>query len=334
MFDLKRVRPLDAIIAAVAVVVVLMGAYLGYAVWASNRAEKATSPAERAIGSFVAKVRKNPNDINARMQLAQAYSVAGREREAIQQYREVLKVDKEYVPALSGIGFSSLKEKEYKTAEGYFRKIVDLIGGKVDSGREASLESAYFYLGTALFEQRDYEEAAANFKEALRLRKDGADTHYALARTYFELDSPQAYRESLENALLFDPKMPEANYDYGVILLDEGDLAGAAEHFRTSADAAPTIDKPRDALNKLGPFAQRLTSAKSLQQADEKKALVQARIAVALDPQSVEAKLLMGTLYEKTGDKEKAAAAYRSVLSIDPTNKSATDALKRVTDGS
>jgi tetratricopeptide (TPR) repeat protein len=334
VLDLKRVRGLDAAIAAVAAVVVILGAYLAYSVWAGDRAVVSSTPAQRAIEAFAAKVRKNPNDINARMQLAQAYSVGGREAEAIKQYKEVLSVSEEYIPALSGIGFSLLKEKEFKTAEGYFRKIIELIEGKVSSGREATLESAYFYLGTALYEQRDYEEAAANFKEALRLKRDASDTHYALAKALEELDSPNAYKESLENALLFDPKMPEANYDYGLVMLEEGDEAAAAEHFRASAEAAPNATMPREALAKLGPFSPRFDSAKSLEKSDPRKALSEVRIAVALDPQSVPALVLKARLYEETGDKEEAAAAYRSVLALDPENKPANDGLKRVTDGS
>ncbi len=334
VLDFRKIRPLDAVIALVTVLVLLLGGYLGFSVWSSSRTTTKSTPAERAVAVLIETVRKNPNDINARMQLAQAYSVAGRERQATAQYEEVLKVSKEYVPALSGLGFSLLKNKEFKSAEGYFRKVIDLLEARSDSGREAVLESAYFYLGTALFEQREYEEAAANFKEAIRLRRDASDTHYALAVALRELGSDAAYKDSLGNALLFDPKMPEANYDYGVVLLAEGDEAGAAEHFRKSVDAAPRRAEPKDALEELGPFALRFDSAKVLQKTDEKKALVQVRIAVALNPQSAEAQLLLGSLYEKNGNEAKAAGAYRAVLALDPTNKSATDGLKRVTDGS
>ena len=88
--------------------------------------------------------------------------------------------------------------------------------------------------------------------------------------------------------------MPEANYDYGMLLLSKGDIAGAAEHFRTSADAAPAIDLPPDELKKLGNSEDRLAAARRLKTSDPAKALVEARIALALDPESVDALALVG----------------------------------------
>jgi len=201
-------------------------------------------------------------------------------------------------------------------------------------GGEETLETAYFYLGTALYEQKQYEEAAGNLKEAIRLRRDASDTHYALAACYRAMGSDDAYRESLENALLFDPKMPEANFDLAELLLADGDEAGAAEHFRTSADAAPNIDKPAVELEKLGSFAERIKAAKALMESDPKKALAEARVAAALEPADAEAVLLVAQGYENTDAKEEAAESYRRVLILDPGNKTATDGLKRVTDGS
>ena len=91
MFSLSRVRPLDAAIAVSAVLVLVLGGYLGYSVWAQNRILKTSSPAAREIASLSAKLRANPNDFDIRMRLAQTYAIAGRDNEAIEQYKIVLK---------------------------------------------------------------------------------------------------------------------------------------------------------------------------------------------------------------------------------------------------
>jgi len=334
VLDFKRVRPLDAAIAVAAVLVLLLGGFLGYTVWSSRQAVESSTPASRSIAVLIAQVRKSPNDIDTRMKLAQAFAVAGRDREATEQYKAVLTVNKEYIPALSGIGFIALKQKEWKAGEGYYRRVVDLLEGNVGPGRDAQLETAYFYLGTALMEQKLYEDAASNFKEALRYRRDASDTHYALAVALRELGNDNSYRESLENALLFDPKMPEANLDYGKILLAEGDIAGAAEHFRTAADEAPLAEPPLEALDELGTAEERIAKAKQVAKTSTKKAVVEARVAVALDPQSLDALVLLGELQEKVGSEKKAVAAYRKALAIDPENAAAKAGLKRVTDES
>ncbi len=334
MLDLKRVRPLDVALVVVFAVVVILGAWLGYAVWAGRQAVVASTPAVRAIVELEATVRSRPNDYNARMRLAQAYAVAGRDADAREQYEAILSVNDQYVPAISGLGFLALTEQDWKTGETYYRRIITLIKDDLPLGGEDTLETAYYYLGTALYEQGKYEEAAQYFKEALRLKRDSSDVHYALAVAYRALGADKAYRNSLEDALLFDPAMPEANFDLGEILLEEGDEAGAAERFRTAADSAPTVDKPVLALEKLGDSDARLAEAKSLMASDVEKALTEARIAAAIDPNNVEARLLVAQGFEQTDDKENAEESYRRVLLLDPENETATQGLKRVTDGS
>jgi Tfp pilus assembly protein PilF len=168
----------------------------------------------------------------------------------------------------------------------------------------------------------------------LRLRRDSSDSAYALAVCYRELGETKGYEEYLLYTLQFDPKMPEANYDYGILLLAKKDLAGAAEHFRTSADAAPGVDKPQIELDKLGNASDRLAEARKLKASDPATALVNARIAFALDPESVDALALVGELYEAQKQPDKAAETYRKLLTMDPGNAIATEGLKRVGNGS
>lgn len=318
------------VIAVLAVLVVGFAVVIGVSMYQQRRQVVDATPISRGIDELVAQVRKYPNNIVLRMNLAQTLAAAGRDREAIEQYETVLKASKDYAPALAGLGFVALKNKEWETGEQYYRRIIELREGQVDPTKDAALETAYFYLGTSLMEQHDYEEAASNFMNALRIRRDASDTHYALAVCFRELDNPKKYKSSLENALLFDPKMPEANFDYAEVLLGEGDRAGAAEHFRIAADAAPKNEKPSEALAKFGSAAEHFAQAKSLAATDVKKAVVEARIAVALEPRVPEKMLFLASLYEKDGNKDVATAEYKAILEIDPLNAEAKSGLERV----
>lgn len=334
MLNLRQIRPLDAAIAVVVVLVVVLGGYLGYSVWAQNQQVKNSSPSAREIASLSAKLRANPNDFDSRMRLAQAYAVAGKDDQAIEQYQALLKINKNYVPALNGVGFEYLKQKKWKEGEPFFRKVIELTEKEEVGVGTSPLETAYFYLGTALMEQRKYEDAVGYFKAAMRLRRDASDSSYALAVCYRELGIPQGYEENLLYTLQFDPMMPEANYDYAMLLLEKGDIAGAAEHFRTSADAAPSIDLPRNELEKLGKAEDRLAAALAAKVSNPAQALIEARVAAALDPKSIEALLLVGELFESQNQPEKAAEVYKKVLTTEPGNEAATAGLKRVENGS
>jgi Tfp pilus assembly protein PilF len=332
---LKRVRPLDAAIAVVILAIVLVGGYFAYSVYANNMALRTGSPANREIEAFRQALKKNPNDLETRMRLAQALSVAGRGREAVQQYEAVLKIRKDWVPALSGIGFELLKQKEWKRGEDYFVRVVKLTEATAPTmSGSSSYEIANYYVGVAKMEQRDYSGAVGYLREALRSRRDASDTAYALAVCYEKLNVKDGQRDMLAYTLEFDPKMPEANYDYGKLLLADGDVASAAEHFRISATSAPYKQEPKDELAKLGKVGDRLADANKLASTDASAALAQARIAAAIDPESVDALLLSGRLYEKLKKKDSAASVYEKVLLIDPSNATAKAGLKRVTDES
>jgi Tfp pilus assembly protein PilF len=332
---LKRVRPLDAAIIAVVVAILAVGGYLGYRLWANESSLRRDTPAGREIEALKAQLRKSPNDMGARMKLAQAFSVAGRTDEAVQQYEAVLKVNKDFVPALTGLGFEFMKQKEWAEGEKYFQKVISLTEDKTPTGTSGSpLEVSYYYIGISRMERKDYSAAAGYLKKALSMKQSSADTAYALAVCYKHLNIMDGYSDTLQYALQFDPKMPEANYDYGLLLLEQGNVASAAEHFRTSADAAPYKAEPQDQLNKLGSATDRLSKARQLASKDASAALSEARIASALDPQSVDAMQLVAELYEKKKQKKEAQAVYESILLIEPENKAATEGLKRVKDGS
>lgn len=331
VLDLRRIRLVDYIIAGLALVVIVLGGWLGWSAWSAERGVRTSTSASRAVDDLTAAVRANPNDLAARLSLAQALTVAGRTNEAIKQYEAVLTVDEESVGALSGLGFIALRDGGFGTGEAYFRKVIDIQTAKGAVG-EGPLETAYFYLATALMEQKEYEEAAGYFKEALRLKRDSSDSYYLLAVCLRELGHEDAYRESLNSCLLFDPRHPEANYDYAQLLLSEGDVAGAAEHFRVSADAAPQSSRPLEALADLGTAQERIAAARRLRNTDRGKALVEARVAAALDPRSVAAYVELGNLYSDAGNEGKARDAYRTALGIDPDDAAAKAGMERVSD--
>lgn len=331
--DLRRLRPLDIALWVAVVAVIALAAFLGWSMWSHNRAVTTSTPASRAVDAIKADLKANPNSIDLRMQLAQALVVASREPEAIAQYKAILKAKKDFAPALSGLGFIAAKDKDWKTSQGYFQKVVDLLANTPNADRNRTLETAYFYLGTSQMEQRKYEDAIGNFKAALRVRRDASDTHYALAYCYKQLDSMKKYREELEATLAFDPKMPEASYDLGMLLIEDGeDIGRAAELLRTSAEAAPEVEKPQAALEKLGPFSERFGNAKSLAETDAKKALEQARIAVALEPENLEALALLATLWEKNKSPDDAVAVWQRVLLLAPQDSDAKKAMERLSD--
>ncbi len=324
-------RWLDIALKAALLLVVVAIGYLAYTVLTGESRDEETAVASRTIGDLVAAIDENPNDLGLRLQLAEAYGEAGQLDEAAEQFSLVLQLDENNPDALTGLGLIAMFEGDWEDAEGYWRSVVDEIGAGQYAGVDQRLAVAYHQLGVTLIEREQYREATEYLSEALRIRPHAADTHYALAVAYRELGQTKRQRAHLEDALMFDPVMPEANYDYGRLLLAAGDVAGAAEHFRTSADNAPQgHTEPADELAELGSFDDRLAAAKRKALDDPAAALVEARVARALDPRSLEAAKLVAKLYLRTGDRASAEEAWQRVLVFWPDDTEAAQALKRL----
>jgi tetratricopeptide (TPR) repeat protein len=324
-------RWLDVALKAVLVLVVVAIGYLAYTVLTGQSRDEQTAAASQTIGDLIASIKQNPNDLGLRLELAQAYGAAGQFDDAIEQFEVVLQLDANNPDALTGLGLIAMFEGEWEDAEGYWRSVIDEIGAGQYAGVDQRLAVAYHQLGATLIERRRYREATEYLLEALRISPHAADTHYALAVAYRELDAVARQRRHLEDALMFDPVMPEANYEYGLLLLADGDVAAAAEHFRTSADNAPeSHTEPADELADLGSFAERLAAAKRLAGTDAAAALVEARVARALDPGRLEAAKLVARLYQRAGDPVAAEEAWQRVLARWPDEPEAQRALERL----
>ena len=303
-------------------------AYLAYTVYMGQRQAESSSLASRAVANLEQAVKDNPDSPDAHILLGDAYRDTGRPSDAIKEYNTALELDPDHPVALSGLAIVAMYQEEWTTSEGYWQRAIDILSKNQFASQDLRLEKAYYYYGTVLIKLGEYEDAIANLKEALRIRRSDADTHYALSVAYREIGSPSNQREELEVALLFVPTLPEANYDLGLLLLEDGDEASAAELFRKAVDGAPDREEPLDALVALGPFSERMEAAESLAESDPEAALYEARIAAALDSENIDAVRLVARLLQRLDSPEDERAAWERVLNLIPNDAEAAEALE------
>lgn len=325
-------RWIDIALRATAVALVLAVGFFVFTVATGERRQEQDTPAARAVANLLKVVEEDPENITARLTLADALKAAGRWDEAREQYSVVLAADPENAGAMSGLALLAMDEGDWAEAETYWRDIIGLIAAGPYASNDLRLEQAFYYLASTLMETQQYEDAAYYLREALRIRSDASDSHFLLAIAYRELGSDVKYREELDIALLFDPLMPEANYEKGLILLGEGELAKAAERFRVSLEGAPPWEtRPLDELEKLGTADERAAEARQFQASgDARAALESARIAAAIDPDHLESLRLIGSLYEQRGAYKPALAAYQRILLLEPDAADAEAAVQRL----
>lgn len=319
-----------ALVVVAAAIIGLVGVF-AWSVYQASAAEKSATPALRVVLGLRQQVKKSPNDPMLRSRLAEGLAAAGMLDEAAEELAVAVKIDPKFVGGYQNLGVVSMARDDRVAAKKAFEKVLKLTEGSDYEQINQRREIALYYLGEIALDAKRYEDAVANFKAALRIRKDASDTYLRLAQAFRGLDEDDAALEQLEAALTFDPNFPEANYEYGRLLLDRGDKAGAAERFRKAADGAPNIDEPQQAIDQLGSLESWITRAEeALAEGSATDAVDAARVAHAIDPQNLSAMLVHGKALEKAGRPKDALKAYKTALDIAPDNAELKAAIERV----
>lgn len=162
-------------------------------------------------------------------------------------------------------------------------------------------------LGMDYFNQRQYDLAEREFKEALRYKPESPEAHMNLGVGYYikgrNDDAIQQYREALH----YRPSYSEAHYNLGLAYLKNRNLKGAIEEFEQALQSNPEYVK---AYISLG--AARRSEGKTAQAVDAHQR------ALALKPDMVEAHVNLGLDYMALRRFEQAATSFSNALRIDP----------------
>jgi tetratricopeptide (TPR) repeat protein len=315
--------------------VILFSAFFAYNVYAQGRADRLSSPALVTIDNAQKLVAQNPGNLALRIQLAQAFGAAGMFNDAKAQLAVVIKADGKNVAAYETLAQIALLQEDYKSAKSHLNKILELTGTGDFQNVNQRRDTAYFHLGEIALIEKKYEDAVGYFKAALRIRRDASDTYLRLAQAYVGLNFPDEAMENLDIALAFDPKLPEAHYEKGRLLVAKGDKVGAAWEFRAALDGAPESPEAQGALEALGTYKEWYGKAETAFAGAQLPAALDAvRIARAMDPTSYDAAMLHGRILEKMEDFAGAADAYAIAVRVKPGDKPASEALTRSTEAS
>ena len=200
----------------------------------------------------------------------------------------------------------------------------------------------------AALDKNDYEAAIPPLQKFIAEKPDVAFAHFQLAYAYTALKRPDDARQEYERSIALDPKMPEAQLNLGVLLLERqpaaavavlrravellpsesrpryllglaqersGDFSGAAESF---AGATRLDPKDLDSLTRLGQVLLRLG----------KSADAEGKFRAALELQANSPEALEGLAQSLEQQKKpQAVDAYRNYLAAEPDDKAARSRL-------
>ena len=208
--------------------------------------------AEKARGEFEHAVQLNPNDEDARLDLAEFYVLAprvlgGGEQKAREQAQSIATVD----PGREHWVYARIAEqkKDAATAEREYRQYIELSKGAA----EAWLNLAFFLRRQLRIEEM--EQAVVKLSQAPIARLDAlveaSEILYRTGRSFpFATELLRRYLADgpVEAAPAF-----KARYLLGLLLEKQGDKAGAAQEYRASLSLARNFGVAQQALNRVAP---------------------------------------------------------------------------------
>jgi tetratricopeptide (TPR) repeat protein len=83
--------------------------------------------------------------------------------------------------------------------------------------RNPNSAEAHFGLGNTYVEKKELEDAALHYREAIKLDSKFVEAYKRLSETFIEMGAPDSYFEKKYNAIEEDPDDPIARIDLGVL---------------------------------------------------------------------------------------------------------------------
>lgn len=197
------------------------------------------------------------------------------------------------------------------------RSIEKLPFGSQKASKEEIAKSDFAVANARLAEERnDSHQAMRLYREAITLNPENADAHWRQAILHAKQQDFEEATVAFEKAAELDKENPALCADYGYHLYLQGDVDKAEVYLRRAVRNAP--DNQR-ACNNLG-----LTLAANGKD-DE-------AMAAFLDAGCSEASARSNLAYAQSLRKEtgKAKESLQASLSLDPTNKTASSALRQL----
>jgi tetratricopeptide (TPR) repeat protein len=256
----------------------------------------------RQTQSAEAAVRKAPNDIGARLQLAAAYRSDKRTDDALKQYAEILKADGKNRGALLGTGEVLIAKGDLRAAGAAYRKITAGAQKGEFAGADPQLEEAHYYLGSIAVKQGKTKQAITELDAALTINSADSDALYLLGVASLKDGTPQLAVDAFKQALLFVPTGWWQPYTQLAKAYGQLGQAPQAAYARAMADFCQK--RPADATRLL----KTLTTG----------------------PEATDALLGLGLIAETASSRDEAVAWYKKVLTVDATNVDAISDLSRL----
>jgi tetratricopeptide (TPR) repeat protein len=288
----------------VVVLVVLLAAF-SVVYYRGTHVNSGPSLPDRQVQSAEDLVRKSPQNINARLELANAYLKVSRPEDAITQYDEILKAVPGLQAAVYGKASASMTLGDLTTAKKLFGQVITTQKKGEFAAADPLLASAHYWLGKMAADASDWKTAATEIKASLAADDADADGWFLLGTVQTKAGDPKSAVASLSRAVAFVP-------------------TGWCEPYGALVDAYTALKQPEMAT---------YAGAMSVFCKGDAGGAVGQLEALTSGAAKVPAMLALGLIAETQSDRTVAQGWYEKALKADPANATAKTALARLSSG-
>ena len=248
---------------------------------------------QAAVDNFLRAIAADPSDYTAHFNLALAYSLMGKDTEAVPEYKKTLELKPGVYQAQLNLGISLLREKRGSEAVPYLTEAVT---------QKPKEYRPNYYLGSAQLAAADFTKAEQSFTTALGAEPKSPDAELGLAHAL-------AKQHRLSDAAPHFKKAAELNPAYRDDLLE---LASLYETEKQPADAIAIYQQFPD-----NPGAQERLGELQLASGKPADAIAYFQSAIAKSPTTAN-RAALADAYLKNKEPDKALPVVEQILASDP----------------
>lgn len=187
------------IISGSVILLIVIGSLIGYRFFWNQYDTRSSS--DKKISQLEEQLILKPKDIINQLDLGWMYIQEEKYQQAEDQFKSILKKDKQNYDARFGLANAYISLEKYKQSETILRALLE-----EKSGDAEVLHS----LGIVLREQKKYPEAEQVLLSALNINKISADVLYDLALVYEKMNNKEKAIEHFQKSVAFVPSFTEA----------------------------------------------------------------------------------------------------------------------------
>jgi tetratricopeptide (TPR) repeat protein len=180
--------------------------------------------------------QRNAGDAEVRLRCGYAKARLKRYEEAMQDYREAVRLAPGFADALNNLGATYHNLGRHKEAVEVYMQAIKL---------KPDFTLAYNNLGAAYAHLGRHEDAIVAYKQVLGYDTRSAVTYLNMGVAYDELGDRQKAIESLRMAIQIRPGYADAHNRLGYILVKQGRAQEAVEFFRKAIELRPDFAEAR-----------------------------------------------------------------------------------------